>query len=418
MKKVSNAVWPTIALLPRFNGNVKNPIDRRKAPGSSLYRILGFIYLSGFGGLALANGVPATFWQGELEVRQHAGSACSTQPSPPYRLPVWGARGTEAGGQLGRWLLWGDMQPVETVSGVGGQSTLKLLANGAAVGQLTWRTQDAQLEGSWHEAVTVGGCSFADAVLRMVPAQSVGADETTAQFSNFLEQVYQAQRDVTAAKSSPSASEPLARLVRLARQLPDTPMAAKSLAWAFMEGGQRAMALRQAEASLVLHGASTTLYRRVANQYPEDAALALAAHARALHRYQGLVQAKPLLAESLALLVRTGRAQSGAAASVLGMQGAWLLNKGQTQAALESFSQAVWVNEQRAAPLHEQVAGLMNLAAAHEDARNLKEALALYDRALGQLAKAGELTGDLETLQFMLQERQKAASAAQNRLQT
>lgn len=62
------------------------------------------------------------------------------------------------------------------------------------------------------------------------------------------------------------------------------------------------------------------------------------------------------------------------------------------------------------------MASLMNLAAAHEDAHNSKEALALYERAMEQLEKAGRLTGHLEALQSMLQERLKAITATQSRV--
>lgn len=413
--KHDSLICPTpIALPARTTQKTKEPNAGGVLPWNSVPRLVGVVCLSSVWGWAISAEVPGVVWQGELEVRQHAGSDCRAQPALPYRLPVWGVAGTQPGGQPGRWLLWGDMQPVEGLADPNGGATLSLLANGVAAGSLVWNAHGAKREGRWREPAGSDGCSFVDAVLRLTPLQGIEADEAALRFSTYLTDVYAAQRELAAAQSVQSAKVPLARLVRLAGELPDALMANKSLAWAFMQGGQRATKLRQADASLALHEASSVLYRRVASQYPEDAALALAAHARTLYRYRGLERAMPLVAESLALLERTGRSSSAAAASVLNMRGAWLLNKGQTEAALASFAQAVRVNEQIGAPLQEYVASLMNMAAAFEDARNLKEALALYARAIEQLGKADELTDPLKALQGMLQERVKSITATQN----
>ncbi|WP_238551797.1 tetratricopeptide repeat protein [Candidatus Symbiobacter mobilis] len=376
---------------------------------------------------AMADTTNATAWRGELEVRQHVGSECGAQPSLPYRLTVFGLMSTEPGDQSPDssplWMLWGDMHPIQLRWGPGASTAALLsLSTNQHIGVLQASAVAGNWSATWREEANESGCNFVDAALRMVRVEDATQAASIRRDAEYLAEVYATQRRVVAAMSPDAAREPLAQMLALAGRLPQASAADQSLAWAFMAAGEHALLLGNKETTLGLHGAGTTLYRRLRTPHPEDTALALVAQARAFYRYRDRPQAFALLEEALTILDQAGKQISAAAANVRGLQGVWQLLRGDKEAALQTLTQAASIDMQRNAPPDERVATLLNLGMVLSESNRTAEALAVYQRSLDLLRSATEHPGtkqaDMQSLRDILESRIQELKGMQPSKQT
>jgi tetratricopeptide (TPR) repeat protein len=328
----------------------------------------------------------AQAWTGQLEVRQQAGQGCTASPPAPYAVPVEGME------LDGGFLLWGTMQTVRLLPGAAPGAAHRLESpGGASLGEAHVIVSEHGLQARWLEDAGAGaGCSYAEAQLRLRPVAEPARQAQIGQFGQYLRQLHSAHAALLRVTERAQAAAPAEALVALAARLPQAHGADKAIAQLFIEAGEHLAALRQRPQALGLLRAASTLYRRHAAEYPEDAAMAFAAEARLRYRSGGLAAAQPLVDEAAALLLQHGRTDGAAAASLWSMLGAWQLRGGDADAALATFARAVRADEARGAAPRELAMSLSNLGTAMRALGQDAAALQVWRSALALAESSGE----------------------------
>lgn len=327
-------------------------------------------------------------------MQEQQGQSCTVQRAPPYQLPVYMVRWTVPA-QGDTWFAWGDMQaallqPAAPDSGV---YAVRFFAATQPDGEAHLSLVNDSLRGRWRESGTdtSPGCNWTQAALTLQPVASAKAAQALRVHAQYLHQAKVLQRQLQGADRVASLLL-IERMVVLAREMPELAQADKSVAQAFLDAGELAVVMRSpTQAARLLH-ASSSIYRRLAQAHPDDAALALSREAEVVRRQDGLPSALRLMDEALAVLDRAGRGNGATASNLLNMLGAWRLRDGQIQGALDVFQRAADIDQVRQAPADEHAMSLNNLAQALQRANRLDAATQMFERAL-VLAEQGPADG-------------------------
>lgn len=330
----------------------------------------------------------AQAWAGQLEVLRQAGQGCAASPPAPHAVEV------QAMELDGGYLVWGAMQTMQLVPSAapGAAHRLESPAGSSPQGRAQLTSSEEELQALWQEDGGPGGagCSYAEARLRLRRVAEPARQVEIGQYGQYLRQLHIGHAALLLAVTPAQATAPAQALAALAAQLPPAHDADKAIAQLFIEAGEHLTALRQRPQALGLLRAASTLYRRHAADYPEDAAMAFAAEARLLYRAGGMAAAQPLVDEAAALLRRHDRSDGAAASSLWSMLGAWQLRGGDAHAALATFAQAVRADEARGAVPRELAMSLSNLGAAMKALGQDAAALQVWRRALALAESSGE----------------------------
>jgi len=335
-----------------------------------------------------------TAWQGELRVMEQAGPACGAVRVLP-RIAVHGV-----GDPSGPLFLWGRMQPMHLIPGPddSGERALRKRPDSASQGRVVLKRGDGgALAGIWQEDPSASGCSFVQATLALRPVTADPERQLVLRLETYLRELQAAHGGLLAAAEAGNKS-PLAALralVDLAERIPPRSDVDASVAYLFIDAANVVHGMRQRELARRLAQAANTIYRRSAADYPEFAALSLSLEARMAYRAGGMTAAEPLLAEALTILQQNALGVSAAASSVLGQRGAWQLRTGDVRGALDSFAQALRVDEDRGAQAAEMAAAASNLAAALRESGEPAAALSLFQRALSLAESTPETPASL-----------------------
>jgi len=335
-----------------------------------------------------------TVWQGTMEVREQQGKACAMQRTPPFRVPVHMVRWTGSTHEE-TLFAWGDMQAAMLQSATQGSDVyaVRFFDITQPDGKAQLGFAGGSLRVNWRESATAQspGCNWTQATLSLQPVVSAEAAQSLMVHARYLHRTQTLLQQLRAADKA--SSLPLVeRFATLIGEIPESARADKGVAQAFLEAGERAMAIRRPAQAMQMLQVSSGIYRRLASSDPDDAALALSREAHFLRRQSGLPAALSLMDEALAVLAAAHRENGATASHLLNLLGAWRLKGGQIRGALEVFQRAVRIDLARQAPNDEQAMSLNNLAQALQRANQLDAAARMFEQALA-LAELGPAEG-------------------------
>jgi tetratricopeptide (TPR) repeat protein len=314
-------------------------------------------------GASLASGAgaaeAATLWSGTLTVAGQRGASCDPAAARPFTVPITIARVADD------LVAWGAMQTATLKAATDDPARLDIVIGGSRAGEVRWTVApDASLEGQWAETAddTTAGCAWTDA---HIDARAVedDADRDATAYARYLLDVQQALLRMRTARSRDVVRAATTEVARFAAAVPAPGFEHRALAQWFVEAGALARVARSPEVAAQLYAAANTIYERIGDQFPEEAATALASEAQVRRGLGRKAAAEDLIQKGIALLRAQDRIATAAGSSLLNAYGAWRLGAGDATSARASFEAAAAADDARGAK-REQAMSLNNVAQA------------------------------------------------------